>query len=336
MTMKITADNFDKYKLNIFMFCKVFKIFYDNGYRIFGGVLRDLIVPYHIYSENNKFTLENVKKVIDKVGYIYINDIDICLDVNYICNFTHLHDMMCGEFNISDFKIEITTNKSEAQVYHNYTMKVWSKLMEYNYENAIKVDIIHNFITRPDFDVNSLTLDIQRGFDINGGMDTIQYIISEDEAFKLKKTSYFKDNMATLRILTQKSIQKIFDNILNKKATLLPKTSTISLKDIKRYGNILEKNYNIENTGDIKFLYENSDNHQEHKEYFENHNLCCFCSYEVEFEDNEICVLMKCGHLTHYICLINCYSEICDEYNHSNSNVLKCPTDNTEIRLWLS
>jgi len=96
----------------------------------------------------------------------------------------------------------------------------------------------------------------------------------------------------------------IYDKIISKQATQLPKSNMPSIKSaITRYKKLLEKGFSISNTGELTIEY--IDEKTEIPTFEdEKDGLCPICYSELYKELPRTLMKTKCGHSFHMECLI--------------------------------
>jgi hypothetical protein len=334
--MRITIDNFHENIEFITCFLQIFVILEKKNLIFFGGIVRDLIVPFSIYQKNNsKFGINSFKKLLRKIPFIDLNDIDIWIRIKD----HHFHDRECIHGTC------LLRNKVDSILKTLFDSGIWSfsyQPKEYNHVKYAESYLIESeicnfeikldFVSSPsleniDFDVNNLSWSRKNGFSlVNKSLKNINMILERKEI----SSGYF-NNIKRDEILC---IDVIFDNIIQKKCLML-NMSDLKVNNNKtisnRYLKMISKEFKILNCSsfDIYQKFEINSIKNNHE------NTCSICMSEIYYTCENIkfdtIIKTSCNHLFHAKCIFTWWSS----QNNPDKNLIgTCPLDRTQHILW--
>lgn len=280
--VKITLENFNENILFISEFLKITHYLTKGcDFTLFGGVVRDLIVPMS-ETDDMDLTLPCFKKMLAVEDCIHLNDIDVLYKTESTRSVRRvisdiknkLHDMgwECILVEKDDSKEEPSFFKSSYDISVD-RYKLYNSIVDV----YIDIDFVIFEDIQPiiDFNTNNLTWDFENGF----GLAHVNQ----------SKSGFFNRGVQQL----YGEISKIKQDIKNKQCEMLPSFIKNIGNNFKRVDKMRSKKYFIrgfENA--FRSSYDDVD---------EEDRKCLICL--MEFSENETCITV-CGnnHFTHWKC----------------------------------
>ncbi len=286
--MFITKSNYQENKLFVNTFFRLLTIL-TRKFAVFGGVVRDLIVPLCLHDLN--INIPDFETLLELEDGINLNDIDLmqaCYnDEDCKTDTFELHSIIKN----SGFIISNTENIDD------YNATLATKLMIYDPFNdidSISLDFvchdIHKTTPLVNFDVNNLKWSNEFEFDLVE-RSQIKYL-----NYRLNK----KSNLYSYAHLKYKYIDDVFENIRNKRCNILPGFDMSMPKFIKGLRKIMEKNFVVENIRTVE-LFKNMTTVHEGQEY---EDPCIICKDPIANGDVIMVVCESQKHVYHSNCMM--------------------------------
>lgn len=331
--MRITIDNFYDNIEFITCFLQLFVLFEKKNFTFFGGIVRDLIVPFSILQKDDpKLCIESFKKLVKKTSFIDLNDLDIWIrPKDYRDGRDTLHSMGLFRKRIDNFLNDLNNTGiwrfiQEPKPYGggNYaeSFLIKSEICDFD----LKLDFVSNpSLDNIDFSVNNLTWSRKNGFSmINKSQNNIDLILGRYD----EDVGYF-ENKKRDEILC---MDIIFKQIMLKKCFMLKMSDLRKIHKktiVNRYLKMISKGYKIQNCESFKIYHNFKINDLKNID-----NMCSICMFEIcpDNSSKQECIIRTtCKHLFHAKCIFTWWSS----QNHANGNLVgTCPLDRTQHIIW--
>jgi hypothetical protein len=290
--MIITKTNIDSPEtLEWFIhFQSLLKLLITQSHSIFGGIVRDYLVPCSLLFQN-KYKFQTIKKIIEKYDSILINDFDV-----QVKSFEQANSIIKNIRNLSNVKKITRKNNIE---YNDYPQYIISTEIVFTccIGNDIKfmIDFVKvSDITSVDFNVNNL-----QWFN-NSGFKLIQ---KSKEFYKLVYNNInelshieFNDIDWNDPIFEKACINFICNQILEKKAYFIKNRLNNTCEKIKeRFKKLWIHGFKFYEFkyGNINCFITDSDFHHD--------DPCAICIDKIE--NNFIVIKTPCNHIFHLECI---------------------------------
>lgn len=245
--MLITKDNYEENKLYVTEFIKVIRFITNHErFTLFGGVVRDLIIPLSNTKTGN-FSLRSFEEVLDSEP-IYINDIDVIFfgkEDSFSANVTIFEQVL----ETHDWKLEKEYIENEVDIYE---INPYANVKKHMYRNlvtdmTIDIDLV-NVPSRNkviiDFNVNDVMWNIKHKFEFITISDFEEY---SHELYSHENIYY-------------KKLENVMRNIKEKKCSLLDRFIINGENKMKRIIKMKDKGFHIMNCKlNVFNSYENVD-----------------------------------------------------------------------------
>jgi hypothetical protein len=323
--MRFTEENIDQpFAVEWFYtFNKLLNIFLKNSKGIFGGVIRDYILPCKsLLLDPHKF--DSLKMLVKKNKYIVFNDLDILInDKEQMMNIYNIIE----KSEICEFCSEPRYNSKGKEIhgYDAYKMIIFANSCIKGYdEYRFNIDLVvhHTYGNNNcDFNVNNIIY-TKNGYDILDYSDHFKkWVINSDERL-IAQSNNINDFNWNSFMMKDICVQLIEKNIENKEAYFIRNVYRMDELDVEmihnRFEKLLIRDYQIN-----EFYITKNISYFTHIKNNEDIDICSICCENIE--DLNIKYLTNCcdngGNIFH----LNCISKWI--FNREKPNCPLCKKD---------